>query len=267
MSNPALQSIPNPVPVPRLALDLEPVRDLVPPEDLAICFGGGDFLAIGRAMVERMAAWGGLAPGARFLDIGCGGGRAALPLARFLGPGGVYEGFDVYPFGVDWCREHITPRFPNFRFRTVSVKNDLYAPQAEVPAGEFVFPYADNSFDFALANSVFTHMLPEGVARYLDELARVLDAGGAAYLTFFLMNEESLAGLAALEGESVPRHRLGAFWVADRTDLEEAVGYAPGLVENLILRAGLAVRSVHPGHWCGRKGVPNYQDVVLVAKD
>ena len=253
-------------PVPRLDLDLSLVMDMVPPEDLAVCFGGGDFLSIGRAMVDRMAAWGGLAPGARFLDIGCGAGRAALPLIPFLGPDGRYEGFDVYPFGVDWCVEHITPRFPNFRFRTVEVRNNLYAPLAPVSAGEFVFPHADRSFDFALANSVFTHMLPEGVARYLAELGRVLDTGAAAYLTFFLMDDESLAGLPEPGTVVAPRHRLGAFWVADRDDLEEAVGYKPGLVENLIRAAGLAVESVHPGHWCGRTGAPNFQDVILVRK-
>lgn len=267
MPRPAVDSAPDSFPVPGLGLDLEPVRDLVPPGDLAVCFGGGDFLDIGRAMVERMAAWGGLAPGARFLDIGCGAGRAAVPLTRFLGPEGTYEGFDVYPFGVDWCCEHVTPRFPNFCFRTVEVRNNLYMPFARVEAGEFTFPYPDRSFDFALANSVFTHMLPEGVARYLAELGRVLDHGAGAYLTFFLMDHESLAGLPEPGTKSVPRHRLGAFWVADVGDLEEAVGYKPGLVENLVRAAGLSVESAHPGRWCGRKGRPNYQDVILVRKD
>jgi len=262
----AVPQVPVPNPVPRLDLDLEGVLDLVPPKELAVCFGGGDFLAIGRALVDRMVAWAGLKPGTRFLDIGCGAGRAALPLTSWLGPDGSYEGFDVYPFGVDWCAEHVTPRFPNFRFRTVEVRNNLYMPFAQVSAGEFEFPFADNAFDFALANSVFTHMLPDGLARYLAELGRVLDQGAAAYLTFFLMDQESLDGLSGQEGRSVPRHKIGPFWVADREDLEEAVGYGPGLVENLIRKAGLAVDAVRPGHWRGPRDRPNYQDVVIVRK-
>ena len=41
--------------------------------------------------------------------------------------------------------------------------------------------------DVAFLTSVFTHMLPEDVEHYLDELARVLKPGGRTLITWFLL--------------------------------------------------------------------------------
>lgn len=85
--------------------------------------------------------------------------------------------------GVDWCRKNITPRFPNFNFKQVSLANDLYRESGDA-AVDFVFPYADQLFDLAIATSVFTHMLPPEVQNYVAETYRTLKPGGHAYFTF-----------------------------------------------------------------------------------
>ena len=42
-------------------------------------------------------------PGERVLDVGCGIGRMARPLAGYLTGDGSYDGFDVNREGIRWC--------------------------------------------------------------------------------------------------------------------------------------------------------------------
>src|SRR5262249_6440676 len=57
---------------------------------------------------------------------------------------------------------------------------------------EFVFPYADASFDFVFLTSVFTHMLPAEVAQYLREVRRVLRPAGRCPAAFFFLHAGGL---------------------------------------------------------------------------
>ncbi|MGE4292037.1 MAG: class I SAM-dependent methyltransferase [Desulfovibrio sp.] len=236
---------------------------LLPPHDLAICFGGGDFVKIGQNLLRRLVDWCGLLPSERVLDVGCGAGRAAVPLTSYLSAHGRYEGFDTYPFGVNWCQENITPAFPHFRFQTVDVYNALYNPFGKVRARDFRFPYADDSFDLVLLNSVFTHMLPEDMVGYVSELARVLDQGGRAYLTWFLLDGETRRIMSEGRGVLRFRHRFGACCLENPGDPEEAVAYERSFAIKVLQAAGLRVREWHPGNWSGRRS-ENHQDVLVV---
>ena len=131
----------------------------------------------------------GLRPDARVLDVGCGIGRIARPLASYLHPPGCYEGFDVVPDGIAWCRRAYARR-DDFRFQIAEVRNALYRPDSGVPAEEYVFPYAADSFDFSFATSVFTHLLPDAADRYFAEMARVTRPDGRLFLTFFVFDHE-----------------------------------------------------------------------------
>ena len=46
--------------------------------------------------------------------------------------------------------------------------------------------------------SVFTHMRRREVANYLSEISRVLKPNGKCYITYFLINEETLGCLDKL---------------------------------------------------------------------
>src|SRR5208283_4898961 len=123
---------------------------------------------------------GGLKADDHVLDVGCGIGRVAIPLIRFLNEKGRYEGFDIVPAGIDWCEDKISQRYTNFNFQLCNVYNKVYHPSGWLHADEYTFPHADESFDFVFLSSVFTHVLPAGLENYLSEISRVMKTGGAA---------------------------------------------------------------------------------------
>src|SRR5205085_1691778 len=131
----------------------------------------------------------------------------AVPLTGYLNRSGCYHGFDIVPDGIAWCRKQISPRFPHFHFQLADVHNPLYHPAGRCPAEEFSFPYDNGTFDVVLLASVFTHMRPAAVERYLAEVARVLKPAGRCLSTFFLLNPIAQELLAHGAGHLCFPHR------------------------------------------------------------
>ncbi|MBV7332480.1 class I SAM-dependent methyltransferase [Chloroflexi bacterium TSY] len=119
-------------------------------------------------------------------------GRKTIPLTGYLNQNGSYLGLEINPVGVNWCQNEISTRHPNFRFQQIDVFNGRYHPTGQHQASDYTFPFADGSYDFIVLASVFTHMFPDGVSRYLSEIQRLLDSsGGRCLISFFLLNEEA----------------------------------------------------------------------------
>ena len=125
-----------------------------------------------------------------------------------------------------------------------------------------MFPYEDNIFDFVVLNSVFTHMLPEDVAHYFSEIARVLRPGGRSFITYFLMDEA--AHQAILSGRAKTRfeHGFGVFHADNPDSLEDAVAYDDGFVMRLYAASEARVETVLRGSWRGG-AAPHVQDCVF----
>ncbi len=232
---------------------------LTPPRGL-IFTGRGDFRASGRTLVRRCVEWGGLKPHHAVLDVGSGIGRAAVALTEYLDARGRYEGFDPVAVGVRWCRRHISTRFPNFHFRHVPLANDLYTHAGEA-AARFRFPYPEAAFDFAIVNSVFTHMLPDETAHYLDELARVLRPQGTAYATFFLFEN---GGPYGREGFAFP-HDCGHYRLMDRRVVAANVALARDWLASRVRASGFDIVHQFAGTWNGGPG-PDFQDVWILRR-
>lgn len=235
--------------------------DLAPPKGM-IFTGSGDFVADGRRLLADFQRVANLQPQHRVLDVGSGIGRIALPLADFLNEKGTYDGFDVVERGVFWCRENISSRHPNFRFLHVPLKNDLYTSDGS-DASDFTFPYADESFDFCCVISVFTHLLPDEVARFLSEIRRCLRPGGTVFATFFWY--DSPDRLAANSAFTFP-HRFENHALMDKKVQAGNVAFS----ENWLAEqcAGFDVLVKNFGFWDGRERGEclNFQDVLVLQR-
>ncbi len=235
---------------------------LLPPRRLAFV-GAGDFEQTGRQFLGYFTELGGLRPGDRVLDIGCGIGRMALPLTGYL-QGGSYAGFDVGREMIGWCNRNIAARHPEFEFAWAPVHNPKYNPFGHLSGNEFRFPYADDSFDFAFATSLFTHLLRDEVGHYLAETARVLKPGGRCLLTFFLLTPEAEREVAAGRAMLDIRHQVEGGVTSDPRQPEEAVAFRPEEVREMLAAAGLTLREpIHPGLWANAEGGLTLQDIVV----
>ncbi len=239
---------------------------MTPPRGL-VYTGSGDFRAQGKKMREYFVELAGLQPHHRVLDVGSGIGRIAVPLTEYLDERGSYEGFDVVELGVRWCEKAISSRYPNFQFTYVDLDNGLYRSGGN-NAAEFRFPYADEDFDFVILTSVFTHMLPDEVANYLHEIARVLRPGGRCFATFFLWNEKAARLSQANPHFNFPYDR-DHYRLMDEQVQAANVAYEESYLEEHMIRpAGLEVENRYYGYWPGRdkKASKDFQDILILAR-
>jgi SAM-dependent methyltransferase len=174
----------------------------------------------------------------------------------------------VFPEGIAWCQENITPRHPNFRFRVADIKNKEYNPAGRFAASEYEFPYESASFDFVLLTSVFTHLLPDEVENYLSEIWRVLAPGGRCLASFFLLNEESLGAIRSGTSTIDFRHDFGGYRVKDVQTPEAAIAFPEDYIRSLYAERRLNIAEpIHYGSWPGRRAFLSYQDVVVAVKE
>lgn len=242
-------------------------RDRLTPPVWLLFVGPGDFKAIGKKLLGHCVELGGLQPGDRVLDVGCGIGRIAAALTGYLKDRGAYEGIDIVADGIRWCRKNITPSFPNFHFQLADVYNETYNPKGKYRAAEYTFPYKEESFDFVLLTSVFTHMLGRDMENYLSQVSRVLKKGGRCLITLFLLNEESLKLIGAEKSSLDFQYRVEGYRVNDIENPGDAVAYDEKYMKELYKTNNLEILApIHYGSWCGREKSLCYQDYVFAVK-
>lgn len=220
--------------------------------------GAGDFRAVGEEMRALLVRHG-LSADDRVLDVGCGVGRVALPLTGFLSDRGSYEGFDIVPSWIRWCRRNVTARHPRFRFTLARIRNTHYRRSGATPE-TFRFPYDDSSFDFAFAISLFTHLGLDAARRYLAEVHRVLRPGGRLVATFFL--HEGDEGRAAMDF-AVDR---GDYRLLSAEDPDWGIAFRRSLVDALFPSSLWPSVTVSRGQWHGDGTGETFQDVVVAVK-
>ena len=139
--------------------------------------GSGDYVEVGRSQVRRLIEHAGLEPSDRILDVGCGLGRTARALRETMSPAGRYDGVDVVRDVVRWCQQNLTRVDRRLRFHHAAVRSVLYSPHGSIDARQYRFPFEDESFDFVIAESLFTHLAAEEARSYLAEIGRVMRPG------------------------------------------------------------------------------------------
>jgi len=237
------------------------------PWQVAHNVGAGDFRAIGENLLGVLIAHAGLRPDDRVLDIGCGAGRVARPLAGHLSTAGGYVGFDVSRRAVAGCRRRFAAARPDFTFHHADVRNGDYNPRGGIDEAAYAFPCADATIDLAFATSVFTHMRIEPVRHYLGEAARVLKPGGRLAFTAYLIDDDSRRALAAgRAGMRFAPWREGS-WVLDPGHPERAIAHDAAAVAAAVAAAGFStVAPALHGSWRPPAAYDGWQDLWLAVK-
>ena len=115
----------------------------------------------------------GLQPRHYLLDVGCGPLRGGVHFIRYLEPGH-YFGVEKNAAVLEAAREQELPRY------------GLQEKGPTLVAMEnFDFPSLGQSFDYAWAQSVFTHLPLNSIIRCVMNIERVLVDGGKFYATFY----------------------------------------------------------------------------------
>ena len=229
---------------------------LVPPRRMQLSVGEGDFGAIGDEFLSHLVGMCGLRPEDRVLDVGCGIGRLARPLAGYLSIDGEYAGFDVSADAVAWCTRRYR-HYPNFRFVHADVRNARYNPGGSLPAVAYEFPFDDGAFDVCVLMSVLTHLTADEALHYLGQVRRVLASGGRMLATAFVLDEAAPSPALAFGPVA------DGMAVVDPAVPEEAVAFEEDWLLEALRAAGLDLVGLHGGLWTGRQDGLSFQDVVV----
>ena len=238
-----------------------------PPKHLRFVYGfDPDYEIVGEQFLNYFVSYGGLKPDHKVLDVGCGIGRCALPLTGYLDATGEYHGFDIREDGINWCRENISRKYPNFHFTHVNLANATYQPFGKQRAEQTCFPYEDGSFDFVFSKSVCTHLKGDVIAHYLRETRRVLKPGGRCLHTFFLLNETSKSGIEKGTSQFAFCYPFEHGASVSRTEPEKAIAFDECYIRDLYKQADLEVSEpVLYGAWSGRTDGVSGQDIILAS--
>lgn len=179
--------------------------------------GGHDIGDIEAALLGRF----GLAADSYVIDVGCGSGRLARPLARL--PGVRYLGTDISQTLLDHAAR--TSGRPDFRFQRVEGTR---------------IPERDGVADIVSFFSVGTHLLQEEFFLYLEEARRALKSGGRIVFSFL---DVTLPGVRVVFRETVETARSG-----QRLHLNTFMGHSdiPAWAEMLEMKLVALVPGDHP---------------------
>jgi SAM-dependent methyltransferase len=162
---------------------------------------GGDWDALGTLQFEFMLGRG-LEPGHILLDAGCGALRAGVKFIEYLDAGN-YLGLD---------REQL--------LITLGVRDELGHDLMVAKSPEFVvsdafeFEQFSKRPDFAIAQSLFTHLAESDIRLCLKNLRQFMKPGGHFYATWFIADESHVNRASRSHSHRsfrYPRARVEAF--------------------------------------------------------
>jgi len=176
---------------------------------------GGVWDSHGRRQLEFMRSRG-LLPHHTLLDIGCGAFRAGRYFIDYLDAGHYY--------GIEANQSVIQAGYD----RELSQAQRAKTPVEHLRVTDRFYAEFDGTrFDYALAQSVFTHVSLNHMRLCLFRLAMVMKPGGKFYATFFERPEDTRIGkVFNTQGKKPLFTEKNVFWYF-RSDLAWVASFAP----------------------------------------
>lgn len=174
---------------------------------------GGQWNVMGWRQLSFLKAQG-LRPEHRLLDVGCGSLRAGRHFVGYLRAGNYY--------GIDHSEDLLTAGWEH----ELSPEQRAKLPRENLLAnGAFRVQDLGQQFDYAIANSLFTHIGLSMIRLCVYRVAQVLAPGGKFYVTFFEQPPDTAVDSPGGGGQMLRSFR-NPYWnfVAD---LEWVTNFAP----------------------------------------
>lgn len=194
---------------------------------------GGNWDALGTLQFEFLLAQG-LLPNSYLLDIGAGCLRGGVRYAEYLAPG--------HYFGVD-AHQSLLDAGYDIELAAAGLRHKV--PRSNLLASEsFEFELFNRRFDFAIAQSLFTHLPLNNIRLCLAKLAAVMAPGGKFFATFFERPADIPEWLPCKEPKQRDRHLLLARPLPLPSGRTILALYRTALAHDLCRRVG-APKSAH----------------------
>lgn len=183
---------------------------------------GGHWDLMGELQFSQMLAHG-LTPDHKLLDIGCGALRGGVHFVKYLEP--------AHYFGTDLNRSLLDAGYDK-ELGALDLQGRLPRQNLHTTS-EFDFAKFDETFDRAIAFSLFTHLPLDVIRTCLERLADVMRPGGVFYATFFEApeNQPTFLSINHAPGEVTtyagrdPYHQRYRDYLHMTEDLPWDVGY------------------------------------------
>lgn len=168
-------------------------HDFDVPDHLSVYVGASadnpsTFVDVSAAQMALLDKYLGIDPHHTVLEIGCGPGKIAVPIAKRLTTGR-FIGQDISTECIQWCAANISAAYPRASFVHADIQNDMYNPHGVESPATYRLPVDDGSVDRIILFSVFTHLFESGVQNYMREMRRVLKPNGRVLASWFILSE------------------------------------------------------------------------------
>ncbi len=210
-----------------------------------------------------------LKPDSHILDIGCGAGLLSVPILNHLDSSGYYEGMDIIQESVAWCQKNISSKHNNAKFIHQNIFNASYNPRGIDYGGSYHFPYPDATYDVVIMKSVATHLRPEELINYLNEIARILKIGGKLIVTYFVLDDDTITLVDQGRTTYNFKYQYQDCLVTNPSMPEDAIAYRIERLKQYYQNAGLVIDSISYGGWSSRPNPDQSttgQDLVIAYK-
>jgi SAM-dependent methyltransferase len=249
-------------------------KEVIVPKNAAFIGGStDDFLSVGCAVFRELVHSTQLNPDSRVLDIGCGLGRVAYPLAYYL-KNGRYVGLEVVKDSVEFCQKNIAPiAAPNvdFEFIHTDIHNTFYNSSAKDDLINYNFPDL-GEFDVVFMSSVCTHLINEDLLHYFKLVQKWTRSGGDFLATWFLIDnlakEQLLNPINSVTLNFDLTSEGPDYFLKGQNKSTAAVAYDIDYVLALYEAHSFKISSSYLGPWSGvKRHIGAYQDLIVARKN